>query len=619
MSFQPDDLILNDCYRIEALVGRGAFAEVYRATHLPLNAVRALKVLRRDVPGLGSTEYSDYHQRFQLEAQLGAQLDRPNVIRIYDFQPFDKTLVLVMEYASGGSLLELLRTQRQQQAPLPVAEAVRIGTDVAEGLAALHDLDVVHRDLKPSNILFDAQGRAKVADLGLAQIAHGPSLRSQLSQPLPHPGTPAYMSPEQRTTGDYLTSASDIFTLGVVLFEMLTGRMYRNLPPATRARALRPDVPIWLDNALARMLDENPEARPWDGAAAAACLRAPEKPSPPVPVIPVTFVEARPTVAPQHATPPIQSLPVPVPVRQPAPTSSTMGAPGQKAQTPWALIAGAMLFLAVVAGGLMWLVSDAGRLKTPTVTPIVETRASAMVAIATPTKTLTPVAAEVTPPATPTLTPTRTPTVTVTPSQTPTKTSTPPAVLLYEAVPLDAIANAAWDHFRSPPQGEIELDGVPFNLSSRIFKSQATSEPHNAYPIEAVVNLRIAKAQHVSLLLTAGNAFARYNGRQVGEVWATCDGVEYSIATLELGRNLREWHTVGAVVTDAPETQVVWRGTLADFPNLTGHIDMLTLPLPVACQEGTLTMLRIRDLSTETLDSLDPALNFIGLAVAYYD
>ncbi|MBN1922180.1 MAG: serine/threonine protein kinase, partial [Anaerolineae bacterium] len=170
MSFQPDDLILNDCYRIEALAGRGAFAEVYRATHLPLNAVRALKVLRRDAPGLGSTEYSDYRQRFQLEAQLGAQLDHPNVIRIHDFQPFDETLALVMEYAPGGSLLELLHTQRKNQTLLPVAQALRTGIDVAQGLGALHDLDVVHRDLKPSNILFDAQGRAKVADLGLAQI-----------------------------------------------------------------------------------------------------------------------------------------------------------------------------------------------------------------------------------------------------------------------------------------------------------------------------------------------------------------------------------------------------------------------------------------------------------------
>ncbi|MBN1923094.1 MAG: hypothetical protein JW892_17750, partial [Anaerolineae bacterium] len=210
------------------------------------------------------------------------------------------------------------------------------------------------------------------ADLGLAQIAHGPSMRSQLSQPLPHPGTPAYMSPEQRTTGDYLTSASDIYTLGVVLFEMLTGRVYRNLPAGTHARALRADVPAWLDDALARMLDEKPEARPWDGAAAAACLTASGKPSPPVSAIPATPIEA-----PQRVAPPIRSPPAPAPVRQPSPTGSTVSAPSRKAKTPWALIAGAMLFLAIVTVGLIWMLSRAGGSKTPTTPPIIETRAPA--------------------------------------------------------------------------------------------------------------------------------------------------------------------------------------------------------------------------------------------------
>ena len=895
MSFQPDDLILNDCYRIEAQVGHGAFAEVYRTTHLSLNALRALKVLRRDAPGLGSTEYSDYRQRFQLEAQLGAQLDHPNVIRIYDFQPLNETLVLIMEYAPGGSLLELLQNQRQQQTPLPVAKAVQIGIDVAQGLAALHTLDVVHRDLKPSNILFDAQGRAKVADLGLAQIAHGPSMRSQLSRPLPHPGTPAYMSPEQRATGDYLTSASDIFTLGVVLFEMLTGRVYRNLPAGTRARALRADVPAWLDDVLARMLDEDPKVRPWDGAAAAACLTASEKPSAPALVIPVTPVEAQPAPAPQRAAPPTQAAPVPMPVRQPTPAGSAVGTPKSAPQStaerkPFPVWVGVLLGVMGLAG-LIWGLSQGGAGATPTpertVEAIMVTQEMVRVITATPspepetvqtaeaTETLTtvsvihtlgdtwtrpadgmvmvyvpagefqmgstegydaeepvhavvlngfwldrtevtnaqyqkcvtagdcevsgyasnsdyngvaqpvvgvswhdavayckwaearlPTEAEweyaargpegliypwgntwdcargnfntdcgsdsyaltapvgsfpegtswvgaldlagnvwewvadwygsyssgrqvnpagpqsgtarvlrggswgssenyarcanrlwytptgtgngyrgfrcgvslprvtvrLTPARTPVQTPsstfaltatfistaTATPTSTATPSQSPTVTPTPRRELLYATVQLDGIANATWDHFQSPPQGEVALNEVPFNLASRIFKSQAASAPSNTYPTEATVYPQIDRAQQVSLLLTAGNAFTRYNGKRVGEVRVTCEGIETPIASLELGRNLREWHAVGEVVTSAPEAQSVWRGTLASFPDLVGHIDMLTLTLPVACQQGTLEALTIRDLSTETVGSQDPALNLIGLTVAYY-
>ena len=138
---------------------------------------------------------------------------------------------------------------------------------MADGLAAIHALDVVHRDLKPSNILFDAQGRAKIADLGLAQVPGGPSMRSRLSQSAPHPGTPAYMSPEQINTSEHLSPASDVYALGAVLFEVLTGRLLRNIKPGTPAQSLRADTPEWLDELLVKMLTKDYEARPlgWRG------------------------------------------------------------------------------------------------------------------------------------------------------------------------------------------------------------------------------------------------------------------------------------------------------------------------------------------------------------------
>ena len=269
--YNPNDTLL-DKYRIETFLGQGAFAEVYHVTHLGLNAPRAVKLLHRDMPGVGSSDYHDCLLRFQLEAQLGAQLDHPHLIRVHDVEQVDDALLLVMEYAPGGSLADRLKAHGS----LPVGDALRMARELAEGLAALLALDAVHRDLTPSNILFDVQGRAKVADLGLAQIPHGPSARSQQSAPLPHPGTPAYMSPEQRDTREHLTPTSDIYALGTVLFEALTGRVYRSQRPGTDARALRPDVPVSAAALLARMLAKDPEARPWGGAEAAPLLQAEE-------------------------------------------------------------------------------------------------------------------------------------------------------------------------------------------------------------------------------------------------------------------------------------------------------------------------------------------------------
>ena len=272
MPFHPGDLLLNK-YRLEALIGQGAFAEVYHATHLALDAPRALKTLRRDAPGVGSTEFADFHTRFQLEAQLGAKLDHPNIIRVHDFEQDKKTLILVMEYAEGGNLAGRIHRAREKDQLIPIEEAIQIGIDIAQGLSALHAMDAVHRDLKPSNILFDKKGHAKVADLGLAQVPGGPSLRSKLSQASPHPGTPGYMSPEQEHTGNLLRPASDVYALGIVLFEMLTGRNYHYLKPGTHVSGLRPGLPDWLDDLLVRMLADEPRDRPWDGAEAADLLR----------------------------------------------------------------------------------------------------------------------------------------------------------------------------------------------------------------------------------------------------------------------------------------------------------------------------------------------------------
>jgi serine/threonine protein kinase len=271
--FTENDIILKN-YRIEKSIGQGAFGDVFLATHLGLNGLRAVKVLLRDQIGMGSSDYDEYRSRFHQESQLMEWFRHPNIVSVYDFLEEDNILYLVMEFATGGSLQNKFDVSIPGSDPLSIEEVIRISLDVAEGLSALHEKDVVHRDLKPSNILFDAGGRAKVADLGLAQVPGGGSLRSQLSILQPHPGTPAYMSPEQEIAGAYLRPSSDIYTLGLIMFELLTGRSYKNIRPGTRIDAYVPSAPEWFSDLLNRMLSETPEDRPWDGSELAKKLRA---------------------------------------------------------------------------------------------------------------------------------------------------------------------------------------------------------------------------------------------------------------------------------------------------------------------------------------------------------
>lgn len=253
--------ILLDKYRVEALVGRGAFGEVYHVTHLKLNSPRAIKVLRRDMPGVGSGDIQKARERFAFEAQLGDKLSHPNVVRVYDFEETEDELYLVMDFAHGGSLKDKL----EKQGPLSVDEAVKLGLDVCAGLKTIHEkLQAVHRDIKPSNILFAEDGTAMLCDLGLVQVPGDESRRSLLgSLAGNHPGTPLYMSPEQENTKGYLLPSSDIFSLGCVLFEALTGQPYKTVY-GTHVRDYRLEIPAWLDEIVKQALAETPGRLPED-------------------------------------------------------------------------------------------------------------------------------------------------------------------------------------------------------------------------------------------------------------------------------------------------------------------------------------------------------------------
>jgi WD40 repeat protein/tRNA A-37 threonylcarbamoyl transferase component Bud32 len=220
-------------YEVRGELGRGGMAVVYLARHLALNRTIAIKtVLRTDPAG---------RARFLAEAEALAAVQHPHVIQVFDFGECGGVPFLAMEYLPGGTLAERLSGGRS----LPPADAAVLVQKLAAGVAAAHDLGIVHRDLKPSNVLFDDQGQPKVADFGLAKRATG----SDLTATQVVMGTPAYMAPEQARGAKFAGSAADVWALGVILYESLTGA--------------RPFAGDGIDSILTRVLNEdltNPRA-----------------------------------------------------------------------------------------------------------------------------------------------------------------------------------------------------------------------------------------------------------------------------------------------------------------------------------------------------------------------
>lgn len=197
-------------YHILELIGRGGFATVYKARHIGLGSEVALKVMRRDL-----SEEENFVQRFQLEARQMARLDHPNIVRVVDLDEDQGQVFIAMELVQGRDLRQLIKNQ-----PLPLEQVVAIIRQVAEALDNAHSRGLVHRDVTPGNILVREDGVVKLADFGIVKAL----TNTRLTQTGATIGTPAYMSPEQ-TQGHAVTNQSDIYSLGIVAYEMVTGRV----------------------------------------------------------------------------------------------------------------------------------------------------------------------------------------------------------------------------------------------------------------------------------------------------------------------------------------------------------------------------------------------------------
>ncbi|WP_437720284.1 protein kinase domain-containing protein [Sorangium sp. So ce861] len=266
--------LLDGRFEIAEVAGSGGMGTVYRALDRASGAVVAIKLLRNVEPRAQA--------RFAREALALSRMQHPHIVRYatHGVAPTGEPY-LAMEWLSGESLADRLSRQR-----LRVGESVALARAVADALGAAHARGIVHRDIKPSN-LFLVEGepeKVKLLDFGIARL---PDATAQLTQTAAAMGTPGYMAPEQvRAEREVLDARADVFSLGCVLFECLTGqRAFRAqhamallwkllLEDPPRARELEPDVPPALDELLARMLAKDPSARPEDGAAVARCLES---------------------------------------------------------------------------------------------------------------------------------------------------------------------------------------------------------------------------------------------------------------------------------------------------------------------------------------------------------
>jgi serine/threonine-protein kinase len=610
-------------YEILDELGRGGFAVVYKARDTILNRIVALKVLHPQL-----TTDPTFVQRFHQEAQTAARLHHPHIVTIYEVGKEAGQHYLAMTFLPGRTLDERLSATR---GPLPVELAISITEQIAEALDTIHQQGLVHRDVKPANVVVDSKGRSTLLDFGIVRAAEG----TRLTTTMAILGTPEYMAPEQAELeeGVDVDWRADIYALGVVAYEMLVGRppfcgksptaiLHKHVyqpPPAPTA--LNSTLPARLEPLLLKALAKRRERRFQQAGDFAAALRR------------TLLTESEPGGQETQLAPLYDQIQAAVTrkdwtevlalgsqiealdasyrdvaqllerarqqahylKRAPTPPPPAQPAPRQRAQEPERRVertsilnrrvAGISFLTMFVCVGLMALVAS-GVILVPRLLGAVTDTADVTSSTETPT-------AE--PP----------------PTQTPWPTST------YYPISIKDVANASFD-FAFPPLGDVTLDGVSFHLSDRVFRSQASQSPHDVAPTSALVMADVSRAHQVHLLLNTGNGFNRFSGQAIGQIWVTCDGTSALLTDLVLGLDIREWHIADNVVSSASRAHQVWRGDIADLPGETGHIDMLSLDLPAACQDGKLTAIEIVDTSVDAVGSLDPGLSLSGIAIEYY-
>lgn len=255
-------------YRIVSPLGKGGMGEVYRTEDLKLGQTVALKFLPKSL-----ARNEEALGRFTREVRMARQVSHPNVCRVFDIGEADGQTFLTMEFVDGEDMSSLMRRIGR----LPADKALEIARQVCAGLAAAHEHGIIHRDLKPANIMLDGRGRARITDFGLAGLAT--EMRGEDARA----GTPAYMSPEQFSGGE-VTPKSDLYSLGLVMYEIFTGKKaheaatydemarLREKSAPTAPSAYVKDIDPLVERVMLRCLEKNPDKRPASALQVAAAL-----------------------------------------------------------------------------------------------------------------------------------------------------------------------------------------------------------------------------------------------------------------------------------------------------------------------------------------------------------
>ncbi|MCB8944687.1 MAG: protein kinase [Ardenticatenaceae bacterium] len=429
-------------YVIKEVIGRGGMATVYLALDPRFGREVALKVM-------SSAFQADptFRGRFEREARTIAALEHPAIVPVYDFGEDNNQLYLVMRHMRGGSLAE-----RIIRGPLSLDEALPIIKPIASALDHAHKRGIIHRDLKPGNILFDEYGNAFLSDFGIVKVSEATSSLTGSGVI----GTPAYMSPEQVHGDQAIDGRSDIYTLGIILFEMITGHkpfradtpvklmMAHVLNPVPSILDSRPDLPVNMDDIIQKTLSKKPDERFANGHALAEALtmtmtslQKPPVLSSPDKAVVDPVVTDLPTVVGGNVdgeAPPISEMKTAVL------SPDALRQIRQKRPSRWPWLLGGLVGLAAIAVVLILNFRNGAGEATPTLEPTpVPTTVVAVVVVPTGTPTMTPTATAT---ATATQTPPATPTSTSTPSRTPTPTPTPVRELVGRSVndvPIEAV------------------------------------------------------------------------------------------------------------------------------------------------------------------------------------
>ncbi len=552
--------LLNERYRIDRLIGEGGMARVYLGRDLVLDREVAIKILRDQYAA-----DENFLKRFAREGQIAAGMTHPNIVSIYDVGHDGPNHFLVMEFVRGPNLKELIH----RQGPFSIEGAVFIISQVASALDYAHQRGLVHRDIKPQNILVDRDGNAKVADFG---IAKGPRDQN-LTETGTGMGTVHYVSPEQARGGE-IGPSSDLYSTGVVLFEMLTKElpfdadtpvgvaMQQVSAEPPRPSSINPNIPPQIDQIVLKALAKDPASRYSSGAALEQALRYWNDPQ----FAPSTTA-ANPTLNPAArgtaSSPSQRSRPQPSRKRRQTRRTTPPPPPPQSAGVGCGSWLIGILLLIVIVGTIIGLLQygpelfEGANQEDPTATPTEELALE-------PTATTD---------FEPTATPTEPPTVTPAPTETPLPTETPePTATVPETFPTPSLVNATVEEAQTAVADRWELTVIEEfnnNVEAGIIYQQ---DPEAGVEIELGTPITVWVSKGPELVsipdLTGKNAQAAIN--QLESAGFDVSTTEEPSSEISSGRVIRT-EPSGSAPSGSQVTVVVSQGDVTTIPDLRGE------------------------------------------------